>query len=142
MAYKATLKTKKNNGNVEEFLISANSSERLKDCLEIMQMMQEITGEKPVMWGASIVGFGKYHYVYKSGREGDWFLTGFSPRKQNLSLYIMSGFDRYEDLMNKLGKFKTGKGCLYIKSLADIDRSVLHELISKSTNQLKTQHAV
>ena len=87
----------------------------------MLEMMQELTGEKPEMWGPSIVGFGSYHYKYASGREGDWFLTGFSPRKQSLTLYIMSGFSRYEELMEKLGKYKTGKSCLYIKKLEDVD---------------------
>ena len=87
------------------------------------------------MWGDSIVGFGAYHYKYASGREGDWFLTGFSPRKQNLTLYIMSGFEEYNDLLNKLGKYKTGKACLYINKLEDVDLSVLQELVTKSVIQ-------
>ncbi len=94
--------------------------------------MKEITGEEPTLWGDSIVGFGRYHYTYESGREGDWFLTGFSPRKQNLTLYIMAGFDDYDDLMNKLGKYKTGKSCLYVKKLQDIDLPILKQLIKQS----------
>jgi len=94
------------------------------------------------MWGDSIVGFGSYHYCYDSGREGDWFLTGFSPRKQALTLYIMSGFKRYETLMRKLGKHKTGKSCLYIKTLADIDLKVLKELIEESVKHVSQSQAV
>jgi hypothetical protein len=94
--------------------------------------MERITGAPPVMWGPSIVGFGSEHLVYESGRELDWFLTGFSPRKQNLTLYVMDGFTEYEDLLTRLGKHSTGKSCLYVKRLADIDRDVLEILISKS----------
>ena len=94
--------------------------------------MKEITGEEPKMWGTSIVGFGNFHYRYDSGREGDWFLAGFSPRKQSLTLYIMSGFSEYEELMQQLGKYKTGKSCLYVKRLGDIDEGILKELISQS----------
>ena len=89
------------------------------------------------MWGTSIVGFGSYHYKYASGREGDWFLTGFSPRKQSLTLYIMPGFDRYESLLGNLGKYKTGKSCLYINKLEDVDRTILQEIIKQSVNHLK-----
>jgi hypothetical protein len=88
------------------------------------------------MWGSSIIGFGNYHYVYASGREGDYFLTGFSPRKQNLTLYIMAGFDQYDELMKKLGKYKTGKSCLYIKKLEDIDLSTLRELVKQSVEHM------
>lgn len=95
-------------------------------------MMERITGEKPKMWGSSIVGFGDVHYKYESGREGDWFGVGFSPRKTSLTLYIMPGFSEYRPLMAKLGKFKTGKSCLYINKLSDVDHDVLEELIAKS----------
>jgi hypothetical protein len=93
------------------------------------------------MWGDSIVGFGRYHYHYASGREGDWFLTGFSPRAQNLTLYIMSGFSRYDDLMSKLGKHTNGKSCLYLKRLADIDLEVLSELIKQSVAHMSATNA-
>lgn len=102
----------------------------------ILDLMQKITQVTPKMWGDSIVGFGNYHYKYESGREGDWFLTGFSPRKQNLTLYLMSGFDLHQELLEKLGKYKTGKGCLYIKKIADVDFTVLTELIKKSVESL------
>jgi uncharacterized protein YdhG (YjbR/CyaY superfamily) len=99
--------------------------------------MQQVTKAEPKMWGSSIVGFGSYHYKGASGREGDWMLVGFSPRKQNLTLYIMAGFDRYDELMKKLGKFSTGKSCLYIKKLADVDKKVLKELVSESVQFMK-----
>jgi len=98
--------------------------------------MQEVTGEEPVMWGTSIIGFGSYHYKYTSGQEAEWFLSGFSPRKQSLTLYIMSGFDEYEPLLAKLGKYKTGKSCLYINKLADVDQDILKDLISKSVDHM------
>jgi hypothetical protein len=126
------LKTKKNRASVQQFLGSVDNEKRRKDARTVLKLMQEITGEKPAMWGSSIVGFGSYHYRYESGREGDWMLTGFSPRKQALTLYIMSGFRRYEDLMSRLGKYKTGKSCLYVKNLEDIDLDVLRELIAES----------
>ena len=98
--------------------------------------MKEITGEEPVMWGTSIIGFGSYQYKYASGREGEWFLTGFSPRKQNITLYIMSGFDQYDQLLAKLGKYKTGKSCLYINKINDIDTDVLKELVKQSVEHM------
>lgn len=100
--------------------------------------MQDVTGEAPRMWGNSIVGFGSYRYKYASGKEGDWMLTGFSPRKQNLTLYIMSGFEINADIMSRLGKHTTGKGCLYIKKLKDVDQSVLRELITQSVEHMRT----
>ena len=99
--------------------------------------MKQATKAEPKMWGSSIVGFGSYHYKGASGREGDWMLVGFSPRKQNLTLYIMAGFDRYDQLMKKLGKFSTGKSCLYIKKLADVDKKVLKELVGESVQYMK-----
>jgi hypothetical protein len=102
--------------------------------------MKEVTSTEPGMWGNSIVGFGSYHYKYESGREGEWFLTGFSPRKQNLTLYIMSGFTRYNELLKKLGKYKTGKSCLYIKKLEDIDIRILKELVTQSVDHLSKSH--
>ena len=104
--------------------------------------MEEIMGEPAKMWGASIVGFGSYHYVYASGKEGDWMVTGFSPRKQAMTLYIMAGFDRYDELMVQLGKFTTGKSCLYLKNLSDVNESVLRELITASCDHMKTLYPV
>ena len=134
------LKTKKNDASVIDFINSVEDEQKRQDCYEIMGIMKEITGEEPKMWGGSIVGFGSYHYKYNSGREGDWFLTGFSPRKQNLSLYIMSGFDQYGTMMAKLGKYKTGKSCLYIKQLADIDGNILKEMITNSVEMISKMY--
>ena len=128
----AELKTKATNASVTDFLNSVADEQKRKDCFEIVKIMKQATKSDPKMWGPSIVGFGDYHYVYESGRENDWFLAGFSPRKQNLTLYLMSGFDRYNDLLKKLGKHSTGKGCLYIKKLADVDTKVLKELVEES----------
>ncbi len=128
----AELKTKSSNDSVQEYIKGITDTKRREDCNSILHLMKEVTGEKPKMWGSSIVGFGTYHYKYPTGTEGDWFKTGFSPRKQNLTLYIMSGFDSYDDLMSRLGKYKTGKSCLYINKLEDIDLDVLKKLISES----------
>lgn len=132
----AELKTTQNDKSVKSFLNSVIDENKRKDCREIMKLMQEITHKKPKMWGDSIVGFGSYHYKYESGREGDFFITGFSPRKQNLTIYIMPGFSGYDSVMKKLGKHKTGKSCLYIKKLDDIDRNTLKELITDSVNYM------
>ena len=128
----AELKTKKNDQSVEEFLNKVTDPSRREDCFEVMKLMQKVTQKEPKMWGNSIVGFGEYHYKYKSGREGDWFLIGFSPRKQNLTLYIMSGFTRYEELLGKLGKHKTGKSCLYLNKLSDVNKETLTQLATES----------
>jgi hypothetical protein len=132
MAKKIELKTKMTEASVEDFLNAVKDEETRKDCFEILKMMKQATKAEPKMWGTSIVGFGTYHYKGASGREGDWMLTGFSPRKQNLTLYIMAGFERYNQLLKKLGKHSTGKSCLYIKKLADVDKKVLKELIAES----------
>lgn len=132
----AELKTKKNKQSVSEFLDRVEDPKKRTDCYKILEIMKKASGEEPAMWGDSIVGFGSYHYKYASGREGDWFLTGFSPRKQNLSLYIMSGFKKYDGLMQKLGKYKTGKACLYINSLDDVNTDVLMELVSLSVKYI------
>ncbi len=110
-------KTRPNNASVISFLDKVEDQVQKRDSYTLIDIMKEITGEEPVIWGSSIIGFGSYHYKYDSGREGDMMLTGFSPRKQNLSLYIMAGFTKYEKLMQKFGKYKTGKSCLYIKRL-------------------------
>lgn len=133
------LKTKENNASVKDFLNSIENEGIRKDCFEISKMMEGVTKAKPKMWGASILGFGSYHYIGKSGREGDWMLTGFSPRKQNLTLYLMGGFDSVKDLLKKLGKYKTSAGsCLYIKKLDDVDKKVLKELVTASVKKLKS----
>ena len=131
-------KTKATAKSVPEFLKQIEDPQRRSDCMSIAALMERITGSKPKMWGDSIVGFGDYHYKYASGREGDWFLAGFSPRKQNLSIYIMGYLEFYTELLEDLGKYKNGKGCLYIKKLEDIDVKVLENLIIKSVERLKS----
>src|SRR5690349_24708933 len=133
----AELKTKVNDASVTKFLNTIEDKDAKKDSLEILKMMTQVTKEKPKMWGASIVGFGTYHYKGASGREGDWMLTGFSPRKQNLTLYLMGGFDMHKDLLKKLGKYKTSVGCLYIKKLDDIDKKVLKQLVTQTVKTMK-----
>ena len=133
----AELKTRQNDQDVHEFLEGVSNETRKKDCYEVLELMRAATGMEAKMWGDSIIGFGSYHYKYASGREGDWFLTGFSPRKQNLTLYIMPGFDDYEGLMKKMGKYKTGKSCLYLNKLEDVDLAVLKTLIEKSVKKMQ-----
>ena len=128
----AELKTKKNEESVEGFLNSVENEKKREDSFAILNLMKEVTGEEPAMWGPSIVGFGNYHYKYASGREGDWFKTGFSPRKRNFTLYIMDGFAQYDKLLGKLGKHSTGKSCLYINKLEDVDLETLKELVKQS----------
>ena len=140
MAKKVELKTKVNAASVEGFLNSVTDEQKREDCFEILKIMKQVTKEAPKMWGSSIVGFGSYHYKGASGREGDWLLTGFSPRKQNLTLYIMGGFDSHKDLLKKLGKYKTSVGCLYIKKLDDVNVSVLETLIKHSVDSLKKKY--
>ncbi|MCB9300770.1 MAG: DUF1801 domain-containing protein [Lewinellaceae bacterium] len=136
----AELKTTPNDANVQAFLDGVEDEKKRQDAYAILELMKEVSGEPPKMWGPSIVGFGAYHYKYDSGREGDWFLTGFSPRKQNLTLYIMAGFSRYDDLMGRLGKYKTGKSCLYIKKLEDVDQGVLKELVEESVGYMRARY--
>jgi hypothetical protein len=133
----AELKTKRNKGDVEAFLNSVADEKKRQDSFNILELMKKVTGKEPEMWGDSIIGFGNYHYKYASGREGDWFLTGFSPRVQNLTLYIMAGFDDYDQLLGKLGKHSTGKSCLYIKKIEDIDIDVLKELVKQSVEHME-----
>jgi hypothetical protein len=132
----AELKTKPSDASVERFLAAIEDEARRADCRALVRIMKEATGSPPRMWGSSIVGFGDYHFKYASGREGDWFLTGFSPRKQDLTLYLMGGFENHRDLMEKLGKFKTGKGCLYLKRLDDAHLPTLKRLILRSVKQI------
>lgn len=133
----AELKTKVNDASVEDFLNQIEDAQKRADCFAIAKMMQQATKAKPKMWGSSMVGFGAYRYTYASGRTGDWPLVALSPRKGNITVYIMAGFEQYNALMNKLGKHKTGKSCLYIKSLADVDKGVLKELITQSVAHMK-----
>lgn len=128
----AEMKTTKNKASVAQFLGGIEDDDKRKDAKAVNKLMREVTGKKPAMWGTSIVGFGSYDYKYASGREGTFFRVGFSPRKQNLTLYIMDGFSGYKSLLKKLGKHKTGKSCLYIKKLDDVDIDVLREMVKRS----------
>ena len=130
-------KTKPTQASVKEFLNQIPDKERRDDCFAVAKIMEEITGDKPKMWGSSIVGFGTYHYKGASGREGDWMITGFSPRKNDLTLYIMAGFEKHTELMKQLGKHSTGKSCLYIKRLSDIHVPTLKKLIKWAVKQLQ-----
>ena len=132
----AELKTRQNDQDVATFLNGIADEGRRRDCFTILELMKDVTGAEPRMWGDSIVGFGNYHYRYASGREGDWFVTGFSPRKQNLTLYLASGLGQHADLLQRLGKHTVGKGCLYIKRLDDIDLPTLRELVKRSADHL------
>ncbi len=135
-------KTKPNEADVEAYLKTATAGRRQEECFEVLEMMKEVTGLVPRMWGPSIVGFGKYHYKYESGREGDFFRLGFASRKAALTVYIMPGFKRYASLMDALGKFKTGSSCLYIKKLDDIDRKVLRSLMEDSFAYMNSKYPV
>jgi hypothetical protein len=131
------LKTKPRKASVKAFLSRIADETRRQDCETVSALMKRATKAEPRMWGAAIVGFGDFHYKYSSGREGDWFVTGFSPRRQYLALYLMAGIDRYTALLARLGKHTRGKGCLYLKNLSDVDLRVLKELIESSVKDLK-----
>jgi len=136
----AELKTKVNDASVAAFLNAVEDEEKRADSFKLLKMMQEISGKPAKMWGAAIVGFGSYHYVYASGREGDWMLTGFSPRKSSLSVYLMAGFDQLGNELANLGKHKTSKGCLYVKKLSDIDEKILCGMLKKSIEIIKKRY--
>jgi hypothetical protein len=145
MSYEA--KTKPTTVNVEEFLKANCADQKLQDCLDLVALMEKLSGKKAKMWGSSIVGFGKYHYKYASGHEGDSAVVGFSPRAANITIYISTGFGDYmdesntiKDLMAKLGKYKTGKVCLYIKKLSDVDLDILTKLIIYSIDYMKRNY--
>lgn len=138
----AALKTKASTESVSEFLNTVEDVKKRADCRVIAKMMREATGNKARMWGTSIVGFGEYDYEYASGRTGSWPLVGFSPRAQNLALYIMPGFAKFDKLMNRLGTYKTGKSCLYIKSLEDVDLKTLKALIDGSVKHMKRKYSI
>lgn len=134
----AKLKTHKNNSSVLDFIHSVDDDTKKQDSLALLKIFEECTGEKPAMWGTSIIGYGSYHYKSeRSAQEGDWPLTGFSPRKQSLTIYITPGFDAYKSELEKLGKYKTSVGCLYIKRLSDIDINVLKYIIKDSAQRMK-----
>lgn len=132
----ADLKTKKTTASVLDFIESIPDEDRREDCRRLITLMKKATRADPKMWGSNVVGFGDYHYKYESGRENDWFVTGFSPRKQNLTLYFMTGTERYKSILDRLGKHKTGKGCLYINNLDEVDVDVLQELVRASARDL------
>jgi hypothetical protein len=134
------LKTKVNDASVSGFLEAIADPVKRHDSQEILEMMKKATGSQPRMWGTSIVGFGSYHYRYASGREGEFMLCGFSPRKASISIYIMPGFRNYDSQLNKLGKHKTGKSCLYINRLEQVDREVLQELITESVAEMRSKY--
>ena len=133
-------KTKRHDGDVNEFLDAVENPRRKEDARRVLELMRDVTGEPPKMWGSSIVGFGSYHYKYASGREGDWMITGFSPRKQNLTIYIMPGFSEFSELLARLGKHKTSKSCLYLNKLDDVDLEVLAELVRESVKVMKARY--
>jgi hypothetical protein len=135
----AELKTKATDQSVAEFIKGIEDDAVRNDCDRLLVMMKKATGEQPKMWGSSIVGFGSYRYRYSTGKEGEWFKVGFAPRKKNLTLYLMSGFTGQNDLLSRLGKHTTGKGCLYVKSLEGIDEKVLTELIDRSLAFVEAQ---
>ncbi|MBK7381330.1 MAG: DUF1801 domain-containing protein [Ignavibacteriales bacterium] len=125
-------KTKPTSESADTFLNKVQDTQKRKDCFEIMKLMQAVTKEKPVMWGSAIIGFGSYHYVYESGREGGFLFIGFAPRKQNISIYLMGGLKAVQPELSKLGKYKIGGGCLYIKSLSDVNTTVLKKIFAKA----------
>ena len=127
--------------DVLKYIQSIKDDQQQKDCMQLLELMTEVTGIEAKMWGKDIVGFGSYHYIGKSGREGDWFKTGFAPRKNNLSIYFIAGFDNKEDLLIKLGKHKLGKGCLYVKNLDEVNEQALKELIKINYKEMTAMHA-
>jgi hypothetical protein len=133
-------KTKKTETPVEDFINAVDNEKKRKDSWELLNLMKKITGKEPRMWGSSLVGFGSYHYKYESGREGDFFLTGFSPRKAALVVYIIPGFKPYSDLMEQLGPHKTGKSCLYLRNLDAIDRKALEKLVRQSVKDMRKKY--
>ncbi|MCY3714602.1 MAG: DUF1801 domain-containing protein [Gemmatimonadetes bacterium] len=134
------LKTRPTDASVEAFIDAVDHPRRREDARTLLKLMHRVTGEDPVMWGPSIVGYGRYHYRYASGQEADWPVVGFSPRKQNLSIYIMTGFEKSVELLSRLGKHKTGKSCLYINKLADVDLDVLEILVRASVAAMKRRY--
>ena len=137
----AELKTRKNNASVAEFLKNIGDPAQRADCRKISAIMKKATGSRPKMWGTAIVGFGSYSYSNSAGKDFEWMLTGFSPRKQATSVYIMPGFKKFDALMKKLGRYKTGKSCLYIKRLEDVDEDVLLKLIDASVKHMRKTYS-
>lgn len=136
---RAANKTKPEKASVADFIANVADDDVRKDCMKLVKIMRRVTGDKPVMWGASMVGFGQYHYVYPSGREGDYFITGFSPRKANLTVYVMPGFEAYRTKLARLGKHKLGKSCLYLQGLEGIDLEVLEEILADAVKRMRSR---
>ena len=136
----AELKTKKTSASVAAYLNAITDKQKRSDCKAVARIMRDATGKRARMWGGSLVGYGSYDYKYASGREGTWFVCGFSPRAQNITIYIMPGFSGFKKLMIKLGKYKTGKSCLYIKKLEDVDQNTLGELITGSVKEMRRRY--
>jgi hypothetical protein len=140
--YMSTLKTTVSDNNVHDFINAIDDLAKRQDALTLLELFTLVTGEQPKLWGSSIIGFGSYHYKSeRSSQKGDWPLVGFSPRKQNFTLYLMDGFDNHTALLDKLGKHKIGKGCLYVKNLVEIDMTVLEDLITASYKAMQQQHS-
>lgn len=133
-------KTKPTGASVTEYIAAISDPGKRKEIKKIGAMMRRATGARAKLWGTSIVGYGRYHYEYASGRSGDWMLTGYAARKQALTVYIMPGFEPFENLLDKLGKYKTGRSCLYIKRLADVDEAVLEDLITQSVLLMRKRY--
>ena len=137
---KSQNKTVETDASVEEFINAVDNEQKRQDSWELLALMEKVTGSPAKMWRSSQVGFGQYHYKYESGREGDFFITGFSPRKTALTVYIMPGFDGYEEQLSKLGPYKTGKSCLYLKKLDAIDRKVLEDIVTDSVAVMRKRY--
>jgi hypothetical protein len=133
----AAIKTRKNDKNVAAFLKGIAHTTRREDALVLLSLFEKATGEKAEMWGDSIIGFGDFHYIYESGREGDWFVAGFSPRKSSLSLYLPETYKSFDHLLKQLGKYRTGASCLYINKLSDVDLEILESLVGQSVAKLR-----
>jgi Domain of unknown function (DU1801) len=137
----AELKTQRNDSSVAAFIDAVEDETKRQDCRKLLEIFKQCTGEEPAMWGTSIVGYGSYHYKSeRSSQEGDWMMTGFSPRKQTLTIYIMPGFDKYQELLAKLGKHTSSVSCLYIKKLADVDLKILEKIIKNGYLEMKKTH--
>ena len=134
----AEIKTQKNAASIEDFLNPVDHPTRRQDSFEVLEMMREITGDQGSMWGSSIIGFGEFSYTNTTKKDYKWFKTGFSPRKQSLTLYVMDGFEDYDEILSRLGKHSTGKSCLYINKLDDINRDILRELIKASVDHMSS----
>jgi hypothetical protein len=136
----ADLKTQPSDASVDQFIQAVPDEQRRQDAVALLALMQRITQQEPQLWGGTMVGFGRYHYTYASGRSGTWFVTGFAPRKRETTVYIMPGFEPYAALLEQLGKHRLGKSCLYIKRLSDVDRQVLETLIAQSVTDMAARY--